>query len=120
MTHLHFEAGSMLNVLRNHGESWDHLGDKVINETVHPIGPCSIVDSHGRVELANDGVAKWVGTISVEAPPDSDVHVLDRIQLPNGVVAMVVQPPERPVNQFTGWCPFVKFTLASPGYLPST
>lgn len=120
MSHLEFDAGSTLTILRSSGPSWDKLGDRAPQEQSHEIGPCSIVDSHGQVDLATDGTARWVGTISVEAPPASDVRVTDKVRLPNGLVAMVVQPPVRPVNQFTGWSPFVQFTLASPGYVTTT
>lgn len=116
---LDFPHGAELTVLRSDGESWDKRGNRTVKLVSHQIGPCSIVDSHGQVDLDADGIAKWVGTVSVEAPPETDIRVTDNVQLPNGVVAMVVQPPERPVNPFTGWCPFVKFTLATPGYRPS-
>lgn len=121
MNSLQFDNGSTLTIVRvSDGPTWDKLGDRQNTEISHAVGPCSIVDSHGRVNLNDDGTAQWVGTVTVEAPPESDVKVTDRVILPSGEPALVVQPPERPVNPFTGWCPFLKFTLASPGYVPST
>ena len=111
--------GSMLKVIRP-DTSYTKLGDKSdTTSIVGEIGPCSIVDSHGQYDHAKTGVAPWVATIDVVAPPDSDIRHEDMVQLPNGDKAMVVKPPERPVNPFTGWTPFIRFTLAAPGHTPA-
>jgi hypothetical protein len=116
---LDFPAGSTLTVIRPTDTPYDKHGDRQAVTVSHTIGPCSIVDSHGQVNHADDGTAKWVGTIDVEAPPGTDVTIHDRIRLPNGDVAVVIRPPERPRNPFTGWEPFVKFTLTAPGTTPA-
>lgn len=113
---LDFTAGATLTVRRSEGEAFDRLGDKQALDTTHEIGPCGIIDSHGQVNHSEDGTARWVGSVTVEAPPDSDVKVLDRITLPSGEEGIVIQPPERPRNPFTGWTPFITFRMATPGY----
>lgn len=127
MTNLTFDAGATLTVVRpTSGPRTNKLGDRQPAQVSHPIGPCSIVDSHGRVNLGDDGTARWVGTVTVEVQVDNrtgelpDVVAGDRIVLPSGEVAIVVQPPEVPRNPFTGWIPYLRFTLASPGYSPAT
>lgn len=115
-----FPHGAELTVVRPTGATaYNKLGDRMDTEVSHQIGPCSIIDSHGQVNHADDGTARWVGTVDVEAPPDTDITVTDRVILPNGDTAMVVKPPERPRNPFTGWVPFTKFTLSSPGLTPA-
>lgn len=116
---LDFTAGATLTVKRATGASaYDKLGDAQPVDTSHEIGPCGLIDSHGQVNHNSDGTARWVGTVTVEAPPDSDVKVLDRILLPSGEEGLVIQPPERPRNPFTGWTPYITFRMATPGYTP--
>lgn len=115
-----FPHGALLTVVRPTGTiAYDKLGDRLPVEESHQIGPCSIVDSHGQIDLSDEGNPRWVGTVDVEAPPSNDVRVTDRVKLPNGDVALVIKPPERPRNPFTGWEPFVKFTLSYPGLTPA-
>lgn len=116
---LDFPHGSILQVIRPVTVAVDKLGDRLPTEAAHNIGPCSIVDSHGNIDYADDGTARWIGTVDVEAPPGSDIRAADRVRLPNGDIALVVRPPERPRNPFTGWEPFVKFTLTAPGMTPA-
>lgn len=119
-TDLDFPHGSTLTVLRTTNEvAYNDLGDTFDTEESHDIGPCSIVDTHGTINYTEDGAAKWVGTVDVQAPPEADVKVTDQIILPNGDKAIVIKPPERPRNPFTGWTPFIQFTLAAPGYEPA-
>lgn len=112
-----FDHGATLIVYRSATVAYDKLGDRLPTELSHTIGPCGLVDSHGNVEIDTDGLAKWVGTVDVEAHPDADIQAGDRVELPNGDRALVITPPERPMNPFTGWRPYCKFTLASPGYV---
>lgn len=119
MTDLDFPHGANLSVMRSSGPVYDKLGNMSDATEVHEIGPCSIVDQHGTIDYAEDGTARWIGTVDVQAPPESDVKAADKIGLPNGDVAIVVKPPERPRNPFTGWTPFVQFTIAAPGYTPA-
>lgn len=112
-----FPAGAMLTVNRR-SKSYTPLGDVEVFDSSHTIGPCAILDSHGTIQPDNDGYSKWVGTVTVSAPPESDVRVSDEIRLPNGDKGIIVQPPTRPVNPFTGWTPFLTFVLATPGYTP--
>ena len=119
MTDLDFPHGATLTVMRANGPSYDKLGNLADTTESHEIGPCSIVDQHGTIDYAEDGTARWVGTVDVQAPPQSDVKAADKIRLPNGDVALVVKPPERPRNPFTGWTPFIQFTIAAPGYTPA-
>ena len=119
MTDLDFPHGANLTVMRPTGPSYDKLGNVADATESHTIGPCSIVDQHGTIDYAEDGTARWVGTVDVQAPPESDVKAADKIALPNGDVAIVVKPPERPRNPFTGWTPFIQFTIAAPGYTPA-
>lgn len=117
MSDLYFNAGATLTVHRDKG--YTKLGDPIAGSGSHTIGPCSPVDTHGHVDYENDGTAKWVGTVQVQAPADSDVQVNDEITLPNGERGRVTEPPTRPVNPFTGWSPFIQFTIATPGYSPT-
>lgn len=117
MTDLFFDAGATLTVVPLAG--FDMFGDPLGYAEEYDIGPCSIVDSHGQVQQSEDGHARWVGTVDVQAPPDTKLKVTDKIRLPNGTIGVVTQPPEKPVNPFTGWAPFVRFTMASPGYTPA-
>ena len=55
----------------------------------------------------------------MKAPPGTDIRAGDHVTLPSGEVAVVTGPPERPVNPFTGWAPFIAFRLATPGATPS-
>lgn len=119
MTDLDFPHGAHLTVMRSTGPSYDKLGNVADATESHTIGPCSIVDQHGTIDYAEDGTARWVGTVDVQTPPESDVKAADKIALPNGDVAIVVKPPERPRNPFTGWTPFIQFTIAAPGYTPA-
>ena len=114
MTDLDFPHGAHLTVMRSTGPSYDKLGNVADATESHTIGPCSIVDQHGTIDYAEDGTARWIGTVDVQAPPESDVKAADKIGLPNGDVAIVVKPPEWPRNPFTGWTPFVQFTIAAP------
>lgn len=117
MTTLDFPHGSTLTVLRaKEQQPYNHLGDVADVEESHTIGPCSIVDQAGNFDYAANGTAEWIGTVDVHAPPETDVKATDKIRLPNGDTAIVIKPPKRPVNPFTGWAPFVQFTLAAPGY----
>lgn len=124
MTNLFFDAGSMLTVTR--GGTTNKLGDVTDKAVSHQIGPCGIVDSRGNVNLEEDGTARWVGTVTVEVQIDSDsgelpdVKVTDQIILPNGDTGIVIQPPEVPRNPFTGWVPFLRFSMSTPGYKPVT
>lgn len=119
MTDLDFPHGAHLTVRRSTGPAYDKLGNRADTAEEHTIGPCSIVDQHGTIDYAEDGTARWVGTVDVQAPPESDVKVTDKIELPNGDVAIVIKPPERPRNPFTGWTPFIQFTISAPGYTPA-
>lgn len=128
MTNLTFTAGAMLTVIRpTGGHTYDKLGDALPSEASHEIGPCGIADTHGRINLEDDGTARWVGTVTVEVQVRGrgdnailpDVQAGDKIRLPSGEIGLVVQPPEVPRNPFTGWIPYVRFTLASPGYAPA-
>lgn len=116
---LDFPHGATLTVLRP-VETYSRLGDKAETTTTHTISPCSIVDSHATMNRPDNGEGAWVGTVDVTAPPGADIQHNDRVRLPNGDMAIVVKPPERPVNPFTGWQPFTRFTLANAGYSPST
>ena len=116
---LDFPHGATLTVHRAE-ETYSRLGDKAETTTTRAIGPCSIVDSHATLNREENGEGAWVGTVDVAAPPGVDIRHNDRVVLPNGDVAVVIKPPERPVNPFTGWTPFIRFTLANAGYTPST
>lgn len=115
---LSFPAGSMLTVERVGAVAYDNMGDRLDTSTSHNIGPCSVVGSSGRVDWEQDGSARWVGTVDVQAPPEADVMVTDRVHLPNGEYGVIVTPPQRPRNPFTGWTPFIQFTMSTPGYTP--
>lgn len=126
MTNLTFDAGVTLTVLRHARNLDDKLGDAQPIESSHSIGPCGIIDSRGRVNLEDDGTARWVGTVTVEVQVDNhsdkplpDVQVGDKIRLPNGETGLVVQPPSVPRNPFTGWIPYLHFVMATPGYVPA-
>lgn len=119
MTDLSFREGSFLTVNRTAGvETRDKRGNLKATEESHPIGPCSTLTQKGTFAADKDGHSKWVGTVDVQAPTNSDITERDTITLPNGQKAIVIKPPHRPTNPFTGWSPFVTFTIAAPGYTP--
>lgn len=114
---LSFPAGAMLPVTRR-AVTYDPLGGSTPEiQSVGVIGPCSTVGTHGQ--YSNDdanGRGKWVGTVDIQAPPDRDiVKAGDFIELPSGELGVVTTTPDRPVNPFTGWAPYIRFTIANPG-----
>lgn len=115
---LSFPAGTHLTVSRE-TETYSPLGDRATAVDIGTIGPCSIVDTHGTYQNDENGRGAWVGSVDVQGPPNGDVKAGDHITLPSGEVGIVTKPPERPVNPFTGWSPFIQFNLATPGKKPA-
>lgn len=103
---MEFPGGSMLTVVRG-GEA-DAFGDSApLSE--HQIGPCAASKSGaGHQEHRQD---RDTNSVSVTAPPDSDIRKSDQVRLPDGKLATVTSEVFAPVNPFTKWAPFVKFTL---------
>lgn len=96
----------MLTVLRG-GEA-DAFGDSApLSE--HQIGPCDLADSSGGHEEHRQD--RDVTSTAVTAPPDSDILKSDRVRMPDGKIATVTSEVFAPVNSFTQWAPFKKFTV---------
>ncbi|WP_032380957.1 hypothetical protein [Rhodococcoides fascians] len=111
-----FPAGAMLTVQREagknvHGDAVDEDGNVVEGgwSDRHQIGPCSISSSSAINFKVGDQRA--IGSITVNAPTDADVRKTDRIKLPSGHVASITSAIEYPRNPFTGWAPFLQFTI---------
>lgn len=111
-----FPFGAMLTVLRDTAAPGvlDKMDSRKPQTASHPIGPCSLAESNGNFERDGENAGKWIGSITVNAPVGSDITELDRVQLPNGTIGVVSVPPVTPTNPFTGWSPFVQFTLSTP------
>ncbi|CAB0503248.1 hypothetical protein CIP107538_01307 [Corynebacterium diphtheriae] len=118
-TPLDFPNGATLTIKRVGKIAYDDLGDRINTTSEHTIGPCSIVSTNGHINWEDDGTNRWVGTIDIQAPPQSDVIATDRVYLPNGAYGIIINPPIRPKNPFTGWEPFTQFTIATAGYTPA-
>lgn len=113
---LNFPAGAMLTIQREarknpHGDAVDDDGNVIESGWAdrHQIGPCSISTSSSVNFKVGDQRA--VGSINVNAPTDSDVRKGDRVKLPNGTVCAISSAIDYPRNPFTGWAPFLSFTL---------
>ena len=117
---LTFPFGAELTVIRDVVDNggWDKMDRRKPQAVSHTIGPCSISESTGSIAHDGDNAGKWVGTVTVTAPPGSDITAFDRVQLPNGSIGVVSVPPVTPTNPFTGWSPFTQFTLSTPGVAP--
>ena len=111
---MNFPAGSMLTVLRaisGLDEHGDPIGDGEYTE-VGEIGPCDCPRNSGGHR--DEGQDRDVNTIPVSAPVRSDQPrplKTDRIRLPDGTVAAISSDVVAPTNPFTGWIPFIRFTL---------
>jgi hypothetical protein len=106
---LSFPAGSMLAIIR--APSYDPFGDGA-RAIHHWIGPCDMPYLTGRGwQLHAERESRAHVVIDIRAPADSDVRKSDWVQLPSGVVVAVVSEPNRPRNPFTGWSPFIHFTV---------
>lgn len=103
-----FDCGETLTVLR--GRELDEFGDPTGKERTHTIGKCAIRRQESRISRDGESLSDRA-TITVTAPPGSDIKETDRVRLPDGTTAVVTTAPIRPRNPFTGWQPFVKFTL---------
>lgn len=103
-----FDYGETLTVLR--GATFDEFGDRIGSDSSHTIGPCAMKRTEEKIDTGGDGPRNRLA-ISVTAPPDSDITETDRVRLPDGKIATLTAAPVRPRNPFTGWQPFVKFTL---------
>jgi hypothetical protein len=107
MTDLDFPTGSMLTVFR--APELDPHGDGEYAES-HQIGPADIAMSSVKPRKGGDN-SRALGLLDVRAPADSDIRKSDRVRLPNGDMCEVSSEPNHPRNPFTGWAPFVQFSL---------
>lgn len=103
-----FEHGDMLTVRRG---GVDEYGDPTPGASEHQIGPCAVKVSESQISTDGDGPRNRT-IYTVSAPPDSDIRETDRVVLPDGTEAVVTVAPTRPRNPFTGWQPFVRFTVS--------
>ncbi|MBQ7804824.1 MULTISPECIES: hypothetical protein [Rhodococcus] len=103
---MEFPAGSMLTVLR--APEVDVHGDGDYEE-IGSIGPCDSPRLPGGHQ--GNRQDRDTNTIPVSAPVGSDVRKSDRIKLPDGTIASITSDVEPQTNPFTGWTPFIRFTL---------
>lgn len=99
-------VGPMLWVLRPKLPA-DRFGDTTY-ERHHQVGPVAVSDPGGSTE--SERQERVVSTISYTAAPDADVRETDRIETEDGSI-YTVESVEAPRNPFTGWTPFITFTV---------
>jgi hypothetical protein len=109
-----FPDGSTLVVLRAGAIDVHGDGEHFLE---HDIGPCDVPQVASSAADGDKGGGRVVTQIQVRVSlvldPNPDVVKGDRVRLPDGTVARVTSKPTTPRNPFTGWAPFLYFTLSS-------
>lgn len=105
---MQFPQGFMLAVQR--APVIDPYGDGNF-QIDHQIGPCHLPHEAIRPRMSSSREARAQKIIKVRAPIGSDITKADRVQLPNGVLCVVISEPWQPRNPWSGWQPTLHFEV---------